>query len=63
MSNNVGHGKIYEQSDWGDEPRFHLRSIIEYATAGLRALVRFTVDTTKSFISTIKKTIDQTINI
>lgn len=63
MPNNVGHGKMYEQSDWGPDAGFHLKTIIKYATQALQRLVKFTVDTTKSFISSIKETLDQTIKL
>lgn len=63
MANNVGYGEIYTVSDWGTSPRAHLRSIIAYATEGLAALVRLTIDNTLIKISSIFYKTDQTIDL
>ena len=47
----------------GDDPKGHLKSIINYATQGLQELVKLTIDTTKIMIDTIRITIDKTISI
>tara|TARA_R110002050_G_scaffold69412_5_gene150104 strand:+ start:2026 stop:2217 length:192 start_codon:yes stop_codon:yes gene_type:complete len=63
LANNVNHGKVYEVSDWGESPAAHIKSIIAFATTGLQALVRLTIDSTKILIDNIKLTIDKTISI
>ena len=63
MPNNVNWGKVYEKTNWGDDPKGHLKSIINYATQGLQELVKLTIDTTKIMIDTIRITIDKTISI
>lgn len=63
LANNVNWGKVYEKSNWGDDPKGHLKSIIKYATQGLQELVKLTIDTTKIMISNINITIDKLIQI
>jgi len=63
LANNVGYGEVYVKSDWGTSPKYHLKTIIEYATAGLKELVKLTIDNTIIRISSLFYRIDQTQDV